>query len=168
MALRMFCEVYCRYNLLTQRQEVLEAVLRAAVALRDRYEAEGWLAAEIEPDWEFKSRHVCLTGCAQLAIIFYRLAVLTGDQSSIGPAERLIAQVAATQNTKNAEPSTTAAWPDPTQFTERLRRSNTPTGQPNSWSTHCWFESNGIKARRLWQTETCGLGDGVLLAFLVA
>jgi lipopolysaccharide/colanic/teichoic acid biosynthesis glycosyltransferase len=28
------------------------------------------------------------------------LAVLTGDQSSIGPAERLIAQVAATQNTK--------------------------------------------------------------------
>ena len=87
-------------HLLTQRQEVLKAVVRAAVALRDRFKAEGWLAAEIGPDWEFKSRHVCLTGCAQLAIIFYRLAMLTDDQSYIGPAEQLVAQVAATQNTK--------------------------------------------------------------------
>ncbi len=84
-------------HLLTRRQDILEAVLLGATAVRDRFEAEGWLAAEIGPDWAFRSRHVCLTGCAQLAIVFFRLAELTGDASFIEPAERLIAQVAATQ-----------------------------------------------------------------------
>jgi hypothetical protein len=87
-------------HLLTHRQDILDAVLQAAVAVRDKFEAEGWLASEIGPDWAFKSRHVCLTGCAQLAIIFFRLAMLTKDPRFIAPAEQLIAQVAATQKTK--------------------------------------------------------------------
>lgn len=58
----------------------------------------GWLAAEIGPDWSFRSRHICLTGCAQLAIVLMRLAALTGEARYEGPAARLIAQVAATQN----------------------------------------------------------------------
>jgi hypothetical protein len=97
--LRGLLQVY----LLTHRQDILDAVLLAAVAIRDRFKTEGWLAAEIGPDWAFKSRHVCLTGCAQLAIIFYRLAALTEDQSFIGSAERLIAQAAVTQSTKDPE-----------------------------------------------------------------
>jgi hypothetical protein len=88
-------------HLLTHRQDILDAVLRAAAAVRDRFEAEGWLASELGPDWEFRSQHVCLTGCAQLAIVFFRLAELTKDLTFIAPAERLIAQVAATQTIKN-------------------------------------------------------------------
>jgi hypothetical protein len=88
-------------HLLTHRQDILEAVLQGAVAVRGRFEAEGWLAAEIGPDWEFRSRHVCLTGCVQLAIVFFRLAELTGDLKFIEPAERLIAQVAGSQKIKD-------------------------------------------------------------------
>ncbi|WP_342069668.1 hypothetical protein [Yoonia algicola] len=88
-------------HLLTHRQDILDAVLQAAVAVRDRFEAEGWLASELGRNWEFRSRHVCLTGCAQLAIVFFRLAALTKDLAFIAPAERLIAQVAVTQTIKN-------------------------------------------------------------------
>jgi len=87
-------------HLLTGRPDILDAVLLSAAALRDKLATEGWLAANFGPDWAFRSRHVCLTGCAQLAIVFIRLAALTQDLTFIAPAERLIAQVAATQNIK--------------------------------------------------------------------
>lgn len=89
-------------HLLTKRPDILDAVLQAATAVREKLEMEGWLAAELGPDWSFKSRHICLTGCAQLAIVFFRLAALTGEQKFIPPAEKLIAQVAATQQISNA------------------------------------------------------------------
>lgn len=83
---------------LTQRQDILQAVLLAADALIDRFSTEGWLASELSPDWDFLSRHICLSGCVQLAIVFFRLGALTDNQRFITAAERLTAQVAATQS----------------------------------------------------------------------
>lgn len=91
--LRGLLQVY----LLTQRQDLIDAVFLAAGSVRDKFNAEGWLAAEIGPNWDFKSRHVCLTGCVQIAIVFFRLSELKNDPTFINPAERLIAQVATTQ-----------------------------------------------------------------------
>lgn len=85
---------------LTGRTDCLVAVRSGAdrvVELVGRY---GWLAAEIGPDWSFRSSHICLTGCAQLAIVLLRLASLTGEAGYVAPAERLIALVAATQDTR--------------------------------------------------------------------
>ncbi len=92
--LRGLLQVY----FLTERPDILNAVRRGTNAVIDRFEAEGWLAAEIGPDWTYRSRHICLTGCVQLAIICFRLAALTGHQPYVKAAERLIAQVAATQS----------------------------------------------------------------------
>lgn len=91
--LRGLLQVY----LLVNRPDILDAVLGAATAVQKKFENEGWLAAEHGPDWGFRSRHVCLTGCVQMAIVFFRLSSLTGEHKFIEPAELLIAQVAATQ-----------------------------------------------------------------------
>ncbi|MCV2867811.1 hypothetical protein OEW28_04150 [Defluviimonas sp. WL0002] len=85
---------------LTGRRDILESVVRAADPLADAYDRHGWLAAELGPDWGFRSRHICLTGCAQIAIVFLRLAAATGNERYVPLAERLIAQVAATQALK--------------------------------------------------------------------
>lgn len=89
---------------LTERQDILQAVLKAAIAVRTRFEAEGWLASEIGPDWNYRSQHICLTGCVQLSIIFFKLAKITSDQRFTDTAEILIAQVAATRKTTNSSP----------------------------------------------------------------
>ena len=85
---------------LTGRRDILDAVILAADQIAALYEREGWIAAELGPDWEFRSRHICLTGCAQIAIVFLRLAAATGEERYVPLAERLIAQVAATQAVK--------------------------------------------------------------------
>lgn len=85
-------------HLLTQRTEILDAVTRTMDALVALFEKKGWLAAEIGPDWTFRSRHICLTGCVQLAILGFRLAHLTGRRQFVTMAERLIAQVVSTQS----------------------------------------------------------------------
>lgn len=85
-------------HLLTGRKDMLDAAVHAMDGIIALFEKEGWLAAEIGPDWKFRSTHVCLTGCVQLANIAYRLAFLTGRTNFVTAAERLIAQVAATQS----------------------------------------------------------------------
>lgn len=90
-------------HFLTGRQDILDAVKRGATAVIGRLEAEGWLAAEIGPEWEFRSKHICLTGCVQIAIICFRLAAMTGDQKFVLAAERLIAQVASTQSVRDTK-----------------------------------------------------------------
>lgn len=83
---------------LTGRSDILDSVNRGVAPLVALLEQHGWLAAEIGPDWTFRSRHICLTGCAQLAIVLLRLAGLTGKTRYVETAEKLIAQVAVTQN----------------------------------------------------------------------
>lgn len=83
---------------LTGREDILAAVRRAADQIAALYEREGWLAAELGPNWEYRSSHICLTGCAQIAIVFLRFAAVTGEERYVPLAERLIAQVAATQH----------------------------------------------------------------------
>lgn len=139
-------------HLLTHRQDILDAVLQAAVAVRDRFEAEGWLASELGPDWEFRSRHVCLTGCAQLAIVFFRLAALTGDLQFIAPAERLIAQVAATQAVKDPEAigygGIAGSYP--------IYGAYAPLQYPN-WATK--FMVDALLVRKQWHTDGKAFAD---------
>ena len=151
--LRGLLQVY----LLTQRQDILEAVLQSAAAVRDKFEAEGWLAAELGSDWAFRSKHICLTGCAQLAIVFYRLAALIQDQSFITPAERLIAQVAATQQTK-ASPAVdyggiAGSYP--------IYGAYAPLQYPN-WATK--FMVDALLVRKQWREGKHTLTDRDLLA----
>lgn len=80
------------------RESYLAAVRRAAERVLSAYSSNGYLAAEIGENWEFLSRHLCLTGYAQLAIVFFRLYDLEGDKRYLDAGQRLLADVAATQD----------------------------------------------------------------------
>ena len=83
---------------LTGDRENLDSVLKAAIALQAAHDRRGWIAAELGPDWDYLSSHICLTGYAQLAIIFYRLDQLTGELSFGRTADQLLRDVGQTQD----------------------------------------------------------------------
>ena len=80
------------------RQTYLVAVCRAAERILEIYGAQRHLASEIGENWEFLSKHRCLTGYAQLAIVFFRLYGLTGDKRFLDAGLNLLDDVAATQD----------------------------------------------------------------------
>jgi len=83
---------------LTGNDALLGTVLRTAEKLKRLLDESGWIAAELGPDWQYLSRHICLTGYAQLAIIFLKLKDITGQGGYHRTANRLIDNVAATQD----------------------------------------------------------------------
>ena len=75
----------------------LASVRTAADQVCRLVDAHGWIAAELGPDWSYLSSHICLTGYAQLAIILYRLLVMSGEQRYRRAADQLLAEVARRQ-----------------------------------------------------------------------
>ena len=87
-------EIHC----ISGRASYLAAVRRAAESIVSVYGAKRCLASEIGENWEFLARHLCLTGYAQLAIVFFRLYGLDGDKRYLNVGLDLLDDVAATQN----------------------------------------------------------------------
>jgi hypothetical protein len=88
-------EIYC----ISRRETYLAAVRRTADKVVSVYGAKRRLASEIGDNWEFLSNHLCLTGYAQLAIVFFRLYGLDGDKRYLNAGLNLLDDVAATQDT---------------------------------------------------------------------
>jgi hypothetical protein len=87
-------EIYC----ISGHERYAAAVRRTAERVVSVYGSKRWLAAEIGENWEFLSRHVCLTGYAQLAIVLFKLYGLDGDKRYLNAALNMLDEVAATQN----------------------------------------------------------------------
>jgi hypothetical protein len=87
-------EIYC----ISGRESYLAAVRRAAERIVSVYGAKRHLASEIGENWEFLSSHLCLTGYAQLATVFFRLYGLEGDKRYLNAGLNLLDDVAVTQN----------------------------------------------------------------------
>jgi hypothetical protein len=66
-------------GLLLREQRFVDAAIRPATALLERLEPEGFLAGEFDTDWHPVGRWSCLTGTAQMAIIWWRLFELEGN-----------------------------------------------------------------------------------------
>ncbi|WP_024516062.1 hypothetical protein [Bradyrhizobium sp. Tv2a-2] len=94
-------EIHC----ISGRASYLAAVRRAAESIVSVYGTKRYLASEIDENWEPLARHLCLTGYAQLAIVFFRLYGLDGDKRFLNVGLSLLDDVAATQNvTSPAKP----------------------------------------------------------------
>jgi hypothetical protein len=87
-------EIHC----ISGRASYLAAVRRTAERIVSVYGTKRCLASEIGENWEFLARHLCLTGYAQLAIVFFRLYGLDGDKQFLNIGLNLLDDVAATQN----------------------------------------------------------------------
>jgi len=80
------------------RESYLAAVCRATERILSVYNTKHYLASEIGENWEFLSKHQCLTGYAQLAIVFFRLYGLKGDEQFLDAGRSVLDAVAATQD----------------------------------------------------------------------
>ncbi|HEX8725046.1 MAG TPA: hypothetical protein VF737_06640 [Gemmatimonadaceae bacterium] len=70
----------------------------AATAIRDRMRTDGWLAGRWSEGWEPAADFSCLTGTAQIANVWMRLAQMTGDRGWLEPAHRALRFLETTQN----------------------------------------------------------------------
>lgn len=87
-------EIHC----ISGRELYLAAVRRTAEQIATVYSNKRRLVSEIGENWESLSSHLCLTGLAQLAIVFFRLYALDGDKRYLDLGNNLLNDVAATQN----------------------------------------------------------------------
>lgn len=74
-------------GVLLQDQQVIEAARRAADALRQRQSQDGFLRARYGPGWRSDLSWSCLTGDAQMAILWQRLYQLTGEAGYLQAAD---------------------------------------------------------------------------------
>ena len=72
------------------------AAIPAAAALADAYLNTGRIHGRYDADWQ-GSEHPIMTGCAQLAIVWSRVAVLTGEDRYREAADRMLRFLGAVQ-----------------------------------------------------------------------
>jgi len=79
-------------------ERYLVAARRAADAVRNKQRQDGSLAGRYDREWRPAVRWSCLTGNAQMAIIWLRLADVFDDGGYVGAAERSLQFLAGVQN----------------------------------------------------------------------
>jgi len=77
-------------GILTERAHFIRAVELGTVPLLDRMRANGFLHGRYFSDWEPACFSSCLTGSAQIAVVCYRLAEITGSGIYLDSANRLV------------------------------------------------------------------------------
>jgi hypothetical protein len=92
-AIRGFIEV----GVLLGEERYLNAAERAARGLMAQQRSDGWLAGTYGDNWTPMASYACVTGVAQMALCWLRLAQITGDKSFRDAAGRAIAYVKRTQ-----------------------------------------------------------------------
>lgn len=65
-------------GLLLEDEQLVDSAIRAAKAMSDAQRSDGWLAGTYDEHWSPRSGYCCLTGVAQMSIIWLRIAQ-TGD-----------------------------------------------------------------------------------------
>lgn len=90
--------------LLSGEKDYLDAIYRTAERLIRKYGVDRRLVAEIGSDWEDLSSHLCLTGYAQLAIIFLKLFRINKDPRYLNLALHLVDDLKKHQYLGNASP----------------------------------------------------------------
>ena len=94
---------------------LLRAAERTAGALMAAVRADGWMPGRYRPDWSPAVGWSCLTGQAQMANNWIRLAEITGDSRWLEPVPVVLRFLKRTQNRRSREPGVRGgikgAWP---------------------------------------------------------
>jgi len=98
-------------GLALQEQRYIEAAERAARALRDSFERKGYLAGRFRTGWRPAARWRCVTGDAQVGVVWLALSRATGDTRYHDAARRLAEQVRMTIEVRDDWPEISGAVP---------------------------------------------------------
>jgi len=94
---------------------LIGAAERAARALAATVRTDGWMPGRYRSDWSPAVRWSCLTGQAQMANNWIRLAEITGDAQWLEPVSAVLRFLKRTQNRRSPEPGLRGgikgAWP---------------------------------------------------------
>ncbi len=91
-------------GLALDRPDAVAAARRAARAVAGRVEADGWLPGMLGANWSGQARYACLTGNAQMALVWLRLDALESEPALVRAADRVIELVGAAQSLTNPDP----------------------------------------------------------------
>ena len=106
-AIRGFIEV----AVLLGEPRYLQAAESAARALLAVQREDGWLAGTYGDGWKSSDRYACVTGVAQMALCWLRLAQITAEPSYRDAARRAIGYVKRTQRLGDEDPVVRGAIP---------------------------------------------------------
>jgi uncharacterized protein YyaL (SSP411 family) len=98
-------------GLALQEQRYIEAAERAARALRESFERKGYLAGRFRTGWRPAARWRCVTGDAQVGVVWLALSRATGDTRYHDAARRLAEQVRMTIEVREDWPEISGAVP---------------------------------------------------------
>jgi hypothetical protein len=80
------------------RDDGIEAAMRAADGVGRRLDASGWLPGVLDHEWRGLAGWACVTGNCQMALVWQRLAVRTGEDRHSARAGRALALAARSQS----------------------------------------------------------------------
>ena len=123
-------------GVLAGREDFVAAVRLGVAPLLGKIHADGFLAGRFYADWEPASLSSCLTGSAQIAVVCYRLAQLTGEAAYRGSADRLVDYLKALQLTESGNPALVGALAGSFPLLGEYMRS----GYPN-WATKYFLDA---------------------------
>ena len=115
---------------LASRQDFVNAAKRGLDPVLAKMGRDGFLPARYDHHWRPAARYCCLTGSAQIAVVSYRLAQLTGDDSYREAAHRIVDFLKCFQLTDSADPGIQGALAGSFPMFAEYK----PGGYPN-WAT---------------------------------
>ena len=68
-------------GLLIDNRRMIKAAVKAAKSQAERQRNDGWLAGTYDEHWMPQSRYCCLTGLAQMCLIWFRIARAAGESN---------------------------------------------------------------------------------------
>jgi uncharacterized protein YyaL (SSP411 family) len=96
-------------GILAGRADFIDAVRLTVKAILPKISPQGFLPGRFFADWEPAVSSSCLTGSAQIAIVLYRLAEVTGDTSYRQYASKLLDYLKALQLERSDDPALVGA-----------------------------------------------------------
>ncbi len=96
-----------------ERDDAVDAVRRAARAIASVLEQHNWIPGVLDHQWRARADSACLTGNAQIALLWMDLHRLDGDDMWLGSAYRAIELVKQSQLLRSSNPNLAGAIPGP-------------------------------------------------------
>lgn len=98
------------------RQEFIDAAILPAKKILDDYKEYGWLSGMYGPNWKRVANFRCITGEAQMGLVWARIAQQTGEKEFLLAAKKSAVQVMKTQWILSKHPNSIyggvpGAWP---------------------------------------------------------